>query len=433
MMNKIEIILRNRKDDLANIEVPSELEGRLRKALDNKIVVKRRKFIGLRIVAVSLIILLLGYNFDTLAFYGKKIMGYDDIMNGTLKELNELGQGQIIDKSYTFKNGITIILDGIMIDDNQLLAYYTIQAPKGNVNEIVTRVKLEGLIGEYTLQSGQGEMNDEETIMKNIQSIDPPYFFEKTLHFKFQLLEDGKAERGEIKFKLDRDKAMGHILKKNINKSIQIGKTKIHFDSILASPTRTSIKGSIQSIIELVKDEINSERLRPNELELKLIANGKEIPSQSSGMRTGIKGITFEKNYGPLPKNLKSLKLKLVSFSSDHDVNKMVDLKKDSLNQSYYINGQEIVVNKIYEQNERTLINITTEKSVLLSEVCLLIDNKVVELNRTIENKYEKLMDGKILHTRTLEFSGVGKSYKLDIRRITYTEKYNKIIEIPIE
>lgn len=43
---------------------------------------------------------------DTLAFYGKKLIGYESVMNGTLKELNQLGKGQIIGKSHTFSRGI---------------------------------------------------------------------------------------------------------------------------------------------------------------------------------------------------------------------------------------------------------------------------------------------------------------------------------------
>ena len=68
----------------------------------------------------------MAYQSDTLAFYGKRLIGYDPIMNGTLKQLNQLGKGQSINKSYTYKNGVVLSLDGIMLDDNQCLAYYTI-------------------------------------------------------------------------------------------------------------------------------------------------------------------------------------------------------------------------------------------------------------------------------------------------------------------
>ncbi len=73
---------------------------------------------------------------DTLAYYGKKLIGYDMVMNGTLQELNQLGKGQEIGEAYTFQNGVTLSLDGIMLDGNQLLAFYTLYDPRGTIGEI---------------------------------------------------------------------------------------------------------------------------------------------------------------------------------------------------------------------------------------------------------------------------------------------------------
>lgn len=431
-MNNIEKNLKDIKNDIDNIEIPSELEGRLKKALDNKKIKRRKNVLG-KVVAACLTLLLIGYNFDTLAFYGKEIIGYNNVMNKDLKELNDLGKGQIINKSYTFKDGVSITLDGIMVDESQLLAFYTIKAPDGNVDEVTPRISLNGLFGEHMLSSGQGDMNDEGTIMKNMYSFEPPYFFEKTLHLSFGFYEDGRSEEGEITFKLDRQKAMENKLKKNINKSIELDETKIHFDSILASPTRTVINGSIQNILELAIDKINDERLIPNELEIRLIANNKEVQVQSSGMRTNIKGITFHREYDALPQNLKSLELELVSFSADHGIDKVINLKKDSINQNFNVNNQDIIINKIYESNGNTFVDITTEENTFLTKVYLLADNKRLELNKTAEDEYKKLDNGKVLRTRTLEFKGVGKEYKLDIKRMTYSKDYNKTIKIPID
>lgn len=431
-MNNIEKNLKDIKNDIDNIEIPSELEDRLKKALNNKTTKRRKNIVG-KVIAACLTILLIGYNFDILAFYGKEIIGYNNVMNKDLKELNELGKGQIINKSHTFKNGVTITLDGIMVDESQLLAFFTKKNPNGNVDEVTPDITLKGLFGEHMLSSGQGEMNDEGTVMKNIYSFESPYFFEKTLHLNFGFYEDGMSEEGEITFKLDRQKAMENKLKKNINKSIEVDETKIHFDSILASPTRTVINGSIQNILELAIDKINNERLIPNDLEIRLIANNKEIQAQSSGMSTNIKGITFHREYDALPQNLKSLELELVSFSADHGVDKVIDLKEDSINQNYNVNNQYLIINKIYESNGNTFVDITTEENTVLTKVYLLADDKSIELNKTIEGEYEKSDNGKILHTRTLEFNGVGKDYKLNIKKMKYSKEYNKTIKIPIE
>ena len=433
-MNNIEKKLNDIKNDLDNIEVPDELETRLRNALDNKNVKIRKNIMG-KIVAACLALLLIGYNFDTLAFYGKEIIGYNNVMNKDLKELNELGKGQVINKSYKFKNGVTITLDGIMVDESQLLAFYTLKDPSGKVDEVISgaNVSLNGLLGEHMLSSGQGNMNDEKTIMKNIYSFEPPHFFEKTLKLSFSLYENDISEEGKITFKLDRQKAMKNTLKKNINKTIEVDETKIRFDSILASPTRTVIDGSIQNVLELAIDKINGERLILNDIEIKLIANNKEVQVQSSGMSTDLKGITFHREYDALPQNLQTLELKLTGFSADHNVDKVIKLEKDLINKKFNVNNQDIIVDKIYESNGKTYVTITTEENIVLTNVYLLADNKSIELNQTINDEYKKLDNGKVLHNRTLEFNGVGKNYKLDIKRMTYSINYNKSIKIPIE
>lgn len=432
-MNRIEKMLKNKKKDIDIIEAPDALEERLRSALGDKEMTKTRRSITGKIIAACLVLFLMGYHFDTLAFYGNKLMGYNDVMNGTLKELNELGKGQVIDKSHTFKNGLSITLDGIMIDETQLLAFYTIKAPKGNVDESLPTVTLRGFLGEHMPQSGYGKMDDTKTMMNNIHSFEPPRVLEKTLHMNFRFSQNGRVEEEEITFTVDRQKAMGHTLKANIHKSIKVEQETIDLDAILASPTRTVIKGSIQNILELARDEINNERIRPNTLELKLIANDKELQPQSSGMSTNMKGITFHHEYDALPENLKSLQLKLTRFSADHDVNKEIELTKGIKEQRINVHGQDLMIDKVYEMNGNTYITITTEEGTVLTKVYLLADDKRLELNKTSEDQYEKRKDGQILHRRTLEFKGVGKDYKMDINRMTYVKDYNITIELPIE
>lgn len=430
-MNKIENVLREKKEEFKDIKAPDNLEDMLKYVLDNKKVVKRKKGKLSRVIAICLVFLLIGYNFDAFAFYGKKLLGFDNVMSRTLKELNEEGKGQIIDKSYEFKNGIKVTLDGIMIDDSQLIAFYTIEDHSGEA--IIPRLQLKGLIKEYTPEGGVGEYNEKRNIIKYIQSFESPHFYERTLKFNLHLFEENINETGTIKFKIDRDKAMGNTLKASIDKTIQTERENIHFDSILASPTRTVIKGSIQNIFELAKAVISEDRIRPNHIETKLYANDKELQFQGGGISTDHKGITFHHEYDPLPKNLESLKLELVSFSGDHDVNKVVDIDDSNKEQKINILDQEIIIDDVDNRDDKTLITITTEENTILTKVYLIIDGKIVELNRTINNKYNKLKDGKILHTRTLEFDEVGKEYKLDIKRMTYSKEYNKTIEIPID
>lgn len=432
-MDRVEELLRKEKINLDQLAVPEDLEDRLNRALRGRRQSKSSKSWKVRVVAASIALLLIGYNFSTLAYYSKKLIGYDEVMNGSLQQLNQLGKGQTIGQSYSFKNGTILTLDGIMIDENQLLIFYTISGSKGQAEGLNSFMSIKGLFKQYSAQGGQGKINEENTVIKWLMSFEPPAFYEKTLTLQFGLKENGLTEEGEIKFKLDREKAMGSTLKKSINRSLAVDGRQIRFESILASPTQTVIKGSIQNIIGLALDQLKGERLRPNDLTIKLIANGEELPWQGGGMRTDSKGITFQKEFDPLPQDLHSLELRLERFAADYDVNEKVVLERGSEKQTVEVLGQTLEIDRVYEDKEKTYVRITSEDSTVLTRVYLLIDGEKMELEQTITDSQDKLLDGTILHTRTLHFPGTGNDLQLNIERMTYAKSYNEVIEISVE
>ncbi|RYD05781.1 hypothetical protein N752_07765 [Desulforamulus aquiferis] len=93
LLNNIEELLKKRKDQLDQLEVPEELETKLRSALVKS---KKPRIRGwaIRVAVACLAVLVISYNFSTFAYYGKSLVGYDNVMNGALKELNELGKGR---------------------------------------------------------------------------------------------------------------------------------------------------------------------------------------------------------------------------------------------------------------------------------------------------------------------------------------------------
>lgn len=436
-MNKFEKAINKKKSQIDELKVPEELETRLRNSLKNRCTSKnsmRKKRIK---VAVLLIVaVLMGYNSDTLAFYGKKLIGYNNIMSGNLKQLNELGKGQMIGESYTFQNGVTVTLDGVMVDDHQLLAFYTISSLDHPIGEMdhLSIGGMDGIVGiDHIRRGGQGEIDESKNEIKWIQSFDPPYFFEKKLTWKFYLRNECIMEEGNISFTLDRNKAMGHTLKKRIHKSIEVDEREIRFESILASPTVTCIKGKLQSIFELGKDQILDERWMPQELDIRLIANGKELEKQSSGMSTDMKGVRFDAEFSRLPTDLKELQIKLVRLSADHEVDRQIKIEKDGNEKSIEIQGENIKINKVYESEGETYITITTKKSVILSRVYLMVDGEKVELYETINDEYDKKEDATITRTRTLRFKGTGNELKLHVKRLRYNTIYDKVIDIPLD
>lgn len=434
-MNEIEEMLKKRKTEIDDICVPDELENRLRSALEKQ--PQKSKYNSkwmVKVASILIIFILIGYNLDTLAYFGKKIIGFDPIMSESLKELNENGKGQVIGKSFTFNNGTIVTLDGVMVDDNQLLLFYTESNPKGNIhdNGIDGIMTIGGFWGNHHSQSGRGESNDERTETKWIMSFDPPYFFQKNLTWQFQINENGKMESGEISFKLDRSKAMGHTLKSKLNKTLKLNNREIKFDSIQASSTTTIIKGTIQNILELAKDQISGERMMPEGLEIDLIANGEELQHQGSGMGTNLRGIKFHQDFEPLLEELEELQIKIVGFVADYNTNKKVKISKLTNNEFISIEDQYININKVYEENGETFVTITSQDHVVLTRVYLVMDGKKVELKNTTPYKMEKSEDGTITHTRTLRFIGRGEDLELSIERIRYNKAMDIIIDIPI-
>ncbi|HZK57740.1 MAG TPA: DUF4179 domain-containing protein [Clostridia bacterium] len=433
-MKEIERILNKKRMDIDNIEVPEELEGRLYNALEGRSPVKARKRNRRAMLAVAcILILIVGYNFNSLAYYGKKLLGYNRVMNGTLKQLNELGKGQLIGKDYTFENGLTVVLDGIMLDENQLLVFHTLKDPKGKIDEkLDVHMFVKGFLREYIPQYGQGEINEEKTEVKWIHSFEKPSIFERTLKLKFNPAENSQRETGQISFKIDVNKAMGSTLKQNINETIKSGNTKIHLEHISASPTKTVLYGSIQNIIELAKDQILGERIRPNGIDIRLIVNGKEVSQQGRGMSTDIKGIKFHNDFDALPESPESVELFIKSLSVDKDVNKKIHIEKSPFKQNIEILGQNIEINNLYKSNGNTYIRIATREDIILTSVGLVVDGERTDLRETVDRELEKLEDGTIIHIRTLCFPKEGENYELNVEKMTYTQPYNKTVKIPL-
>ncbi|MTI54902.1 DUF4179 domain-containing protein [Geosporobacter ferrireducens] len=428
-MRDLEELLRQRQKDLENLEAPPILEERLRGALSAK---KRKNNRGL--VAVLLICLfLVSYNFDTLAFYGKRILGFEELMWGTLKDLNELGEGQPVNESYTFGNGVTITLDGIMVDDNQLLAFYTIKDPSGKVDQVRSyTVEYRGIFGKYTMRSGQGILNEDNTEFKNIDSFEPPKAFEKTLKFYFPLKYGDTYEEGMIEIKLDRRKAMGFMIKDKIRQTITVDGTHIHFDTITATPTQTVITGSVGSRFDLVKEAISGERTRVQVL-TELYADGKKIEQTGSGMSTTLERITFDVIFDALPKGVKKLEIKLAELTKTKDIHTVVVLKDGMETEKLEIEGQEVLVKEVRTEGSSTYVTIDTREDIIFRKIYLEADGKEIPLEKMMEEKLEKLVTGEIRRERVLHFKGNGENMKLLFKRICYTQAYNKRIEISVQ
>lgn len=414
------------------VEVPVTLEERLKGALDKCEAQKKKPKRWFPKVAVAcFVMMLIGFNLDAVVYYGQKLIGYEGIMNSQLKALNDLEKGQRIDKGYTFKNGVSFTLDGVMIDDTQLLAFYTIQDPHGKVDDVHYTMTIKGFARAYQQQSGQGQFDASFKEVKWITEFETPRFYEEELELKINLFGEAVGEEGSIRFKLDRQKAMGHVLKQRIDKVVQSENTEVRLDHIIAAPTKTVIEGTMQNPIDLIKEVFSGERERFNVINLQLIANGEALNVQGSSMTTNATGSKFSQEFDALPELLHSLEIVVESFIVDKDVEASVVLNKEQKGQEMTIEGQRIMIDKIYREEDYTFVTITTKEDILLSSVYLEVDGEKIELEGTDEGEFIK-KGNEIFHTRTLRFPAVGEKYGLIVEKIRYTQSSGEIISIPI-
>ncbi|WP_411681117.1 DUF4179 domain-containing protein [Clostridium thailandense] len=423
-MNNIEKLLNEKKLEFDKLDVPESLESRLRISLENKnIKIRNNKFLKIKIATIFICFILIGYNFNTLGFYSEKLTGYDKLMDANLKKLNELGKGQTVNKSFTFKNGLVFILDGIMVDNNRLIVFYTIKAPSGNIEDTSIDLTMSGKFSDEQFHSSYGTTNGTKTELKAVANFDPPSAFDKYL--VLSIIPKESSEIGRISFTLDKNKAIGHSIKKFLNKTIEIDDINLRLQYISASPTTTIIKGKLKSTLELAIDRLRGITFSSSGLDIKLIADGKIIENQEAKLSSNIDGVNFKYNFKTLPPNFKKLQVQLCGLTSEHIVNKKFKLKKGIQNENINIENKNVKLEKVYESNGNTYVTFSTDSDIILTKVNMLMDGKFIELNKTIRENSKKLSN-----TRTLEFHGTGNNLELNIERMLYRTNYNKIIDI---
>ena len=200
-------------------------------------------------------LLLFSYSFDALAYYGTKFMGYDKLTLGSLKQLNEEGQGQKIGESRTFSNGVTVTIDGIMFDENNLVTFYKVQSNgEESLMDILghnlPRLHAYGIKpGGYYSTYGHGIYEDDHN-MTFVDTLKAPGFFEKWMKFEISLLIDNKWEQQTINFTLDRDKAAQRTAKLALNSKAKLGDYRIIFDNLSATTMSTVLSGKIVALTD---------------------------------------------------------------------------------------------------------------------------------------------------------------------------------------
>ncbi|KRE30259.1 DUF4179 domain-containing protein [Paenibacillus sp. Soil522] len=301
-MSNIEDRLLEEKVRLSELSAPEELEARLRKALNTvdprskaKWNVKRNWRIAAAVLAVMLFA---SDHYHALAYYGKTLLGFDEVVNGTLSELNEQGKGQTLNEQALLPDGTKLTINGIMSDENQFILYYTLNNPNGLRNyDIFYPLEIKGFQTDSQFQSGGSGPIEGRTETKGFITFEPVSPLAKELTLTFRGERPGNDQIREITFPYRPDEAMLTKIKQSVN--ITINNQPITIGTITATPTMTLIEGTLQVENEQLKQAVRNG--------IDLIANGDSVPLFSDAWtpRTG----AFSLQYDVLPENLQSLQL----------------------------------------------------------------------------------------------------------------------------
>lgn len=414
-MKSMEDQLKIKKEQLESIEVPEELEERLYTILKSKH--RENNFFIRHKTAASFIIILLIfsiYNFDALAYYGRKIIGYDQVIYGSLKDLNELGEGQQIGKSYTFKDGSEVILDGVFLDENKLVVLYRLKAEDIEKVSGFLDVYLKGLFSESMCNDGRG-LNDEKS--KQIicaANFNPPNMFDRNLTFS---LTSNDGEEGKIKFKLDMSKIINGAVNQKVDKSVEIDGIKYNFTSLSATPMSTAIKGNIEagSKSQLFTNGIDGiTRNLIIELNQTYERDGKEITEKIEGSGREIssknENINFNYEFDGLKKDLKQLTLKVLKTEDMKIIDKEIKIDNNTKN----INVDSVKISDVKIESGNTVITFITEKDVIFTAGLMIGGNEA----KLIKESSDSINGGNLIK-KIVRYEGSGSDMKLMFKDIS--------------
>lgn len=431
-MQQVERLLADERERLNSITASEGLEERLRHALTRIPDKPKRSKASKWTVAAMVMAMLVsagGYNYEAFAYYGQRILGFDEVMTGTLRELNEAGLGQTVDRHAILQDGTEFIVSGVMADANQIILYYALRNPDGIDEQTQQYFRISRLTGFLTnsyADWGTTTMNDEQTELVGSLGFESvsPFAKKLTIHYTEQT-EDNSVIDGSLSFPYHPSEAIQTHIRQSIKEKVAVDQGTITFGSITATPLSTMIKGTW--------NVDNLDRIRLPFDEIDLIANGKPVLLEGSGFSHSMKGRTFELRYDALPEELESLQLVVREFPGYEKLAEKVGLTLVSPMEPISLAGKGLWIRNVKTTGEGAEITLATDDDVLLDGVSLETTEGTTELRRTKDQMETKWEDGRILKERTLLFDSTGQPKYLRIQGIHYRKTYDKVVEIPLD
>ncbi|MEK3903110.1 DUF4179 domain-containing protein [Paenibacillus sp. FSL R7-0179] len=416
---------------------PSELEGRLRKALEQAPVRRKSRAGRARTwaaTAAAAMLLTVGvYQYPVLAYYGGKLFSQSDLITLNFAEVVKQGYGQTVNQSETLKDGTIFTVKDVIADDNNLLMHYSIQYPPGQVfketdfsNYSFSNIK--GLFTDSAPTGGSGDFNPDKTGFEGVYKFEPVSPFSRKLTVNLNAkLTTGERIQFPVSFKYDPNLAMKSILVADIHQAVPVDQGTVYYDTITASPTSTIVKGHYKMD--------NGEHPRFSAA-TKLYVNG--IETNFLSMRSGINEKTgvaeFQIEYDALPTDkLQSVELVLDNFSGYQKAGQPIPLASPS-DHSVTVGQEKLWIRSVTRTAGGYDIVIAGRQFTSLDKDSLAVQagGTTVPVSSISDSRPWDLKNGNILRERTYSFQTPERPEFLQMDGFHYIKYYRHTIPVPV-
>ncbi|WP_238655310.1 DUF4179 domain-containing protein [Paenibacillus piscarius] len=415
---------------------PSELEGRLRKALEQA-PVRRKSRAGqartwVATAAAALLLMVGVYQYPALAYYGGKLFNQTELYTLGFSGVAEHGYGQTVNKSMKLENGIVFTINGVIADDNALLMYYSITPPPGEVFDeepasLYALDRITGFLTNSSSTSGGGYYKD-KTRFDGIYKFEPVSPFARNLTLTIYSYQgEEKPAVSKLSFNFDASKAMKSILVADIHQAVPVDQGTVYYDTITASPTSTIVKGHYEMD--------NGEHPRFFAV-TKLYVNGTETNylSTRSGVneKTGV--VEFQIEYDVLPTDKpQRVELVLDNFSGYQKVEQPISLASPS-DRSVQVGQEKLWIRSVTQTNSGYDIVIAGKQFTMLDKDTLAVQagGKTVSVSSISDSRQWDLKNGNILWERTYSFPTDEQPQSLQMDGFHYIKFYRETIQVPV-
>ena len=320
-------LIKREQEEIVNLKAPDDMEDKMRLALGDlgkKDSYRKKKPVFAAVVALIMVVSALNSNGIADWLYREdKSIEIDDyselISSDNLRNLLDEGYGQKIDREYKFNDGGQIYVEGILLDDVNLMVF---TKSKGLTEDEYIGLELLGrgkLLNSTSSSISMGDNSVYEIDIRNEKDILKD-------GLQLRLTNKKTGESGLIDLNIDYDKKLDSIETININETIRVDGYRLRLKRAYITPLSIRIECYTENIFELGLRTLFGDRMKNNNLDMSLIINGEEMYPNIESFSTDLAGSYFHVDYKDLPREIKKVDIK-INKVGDIEIKRVINIK----------------------------------------------------------------------------------------------------------